>query len=149
MDTKCAWDRLETLWVGWSTEVRSPVNVAGSARNPAPIDSGQRPRPEPTVTRSDPASGRAGGLISPANGGPVCQATEMAAAMRLVSVPESEKGRRRPPLLAAGPRHGVDFSHAWSFLTPAVLVADRPAGLPGGSGVGRTGMVFLSERSFR
>lgn len=121
--------------------------MAGSARNPAPIDSRQRTRPpNPTVTRSDPASAASGGLTSPPVAVRVCQATEMAAAMRLVSVPESEKEGAARRLLAAGPRHGVDFSHAWVVLDPqssgAPIVRQVCLAVPG---AGRTGMVFLSE----
>lgn len=75
----------------------------------------------------------------------VSAATELAAAMRLVSVPEPEKEGAARRLLAAGPRHGVDFSHAWAVIDAregTVVVRQVCLAVPG---AGRTGMVFLSE----
>lgn len=72
--------------------------------------------------------------------------TELVAAMRLVSVTEPEKESAARRLLAAGPRHGVDFSRAWAVMGPPGpsrrVVRQVCLGVPGS---GRTGMVFLSE----
>jgi ribosomal protein S18 acetylase RimI-like enzyme len=68
--------------------------------------------------------------------------TELAAAMRLVSVPESEREMAARRLLVAGPRHGVDFHNAWAVFGLGGTVRQVCLAVPGS---GRTGMVFMAE----
>ncbi|HLO39915.1 MAG TPA: GNAT family N-acetyltransferase [Phycisphaerales bacterium] len=68
--------------------------------------------------------------------------TEFAAALRLVAVPEAEREMAARRLLAAGPRHGVDFHNCWAVFGPGGVVQQVCLAVPGS---GRTGMIFLSE----
>ncbi|GMV25229.1 MAG: hypothetical protein AMXMBFR58_12600 [Phycisphaerae bacterium] len=77
----------------------------------------------------------------------VTDQTELLAAMRLVSVPPAEREGAARRLLAAGPRHGIDFTHAWAVIDRAPggeprLVRQVCLAVPGS---GRTAMVFLSD----
>jgi len=70
---------------------------------------------------------------------------ELAAAMRLVSTADSEREGAARRLLAAGPRHGIDFRHAWAVPEPAGgkrTVRQVCLAIPGS---GKTAMIFISE----
>ncbi len=79
----------------------------------------------------------------------VIESLELPAAMRLVSAQDSDREAAARRLLAAAPRHGIEFRHAWVTLDPrgarnayGPVVRQVCLAIPG---AGRTAMVFLSE----